>query len=262
MNPCRKPYPSDVSKEGFAPYLVLQRDDAGQREHDLRAVFNGLRSIVKTGAPWRWMRGDLPPWAAVYQQMQRWLAAGRQTEPSAAILGSRTLRSTPESGERGAYDRAAMTGPSARRAPRCIGRWTRWVTGSPCTSRLRARRIGVRWTPRAEGMERPPLSTAPTAKERRIRAVASFTSPSPSRIVSSRCGMVTATRTTPMSGRQHSVSSRVDPVLVVRSRASASEWLLLGGSRSATLRGEPVDDSARAKARSLVERDEQDGLCA
>ena len=34
---------------------------AGQREHDLSKVFNGLRYIVKTGAPWRWMPNDLPP---------------------------------------------------------------------------------------------------------------------------------------------------------------------------------------------------------
>jgi len=42
----------------------------------LREVFNGLRYIVKTGAPWRWMPNDLPPWEIVYQQAQRWLRAG------------------------------------------------------------------------------------------------------------------------------------------------------------------------------------------
>ena len=95
---------------------------AGQREHSLREVFNGLRYAVKTGAPWRWMPNDHPPWEAVYQQAQRWLAggcfeqladdlrallrlaSGRHPEPSAAILDSRTLRSTPESGERAGYD--------------------------------------------------------------------------------------------------------------------------------------------------------------
>lgn len=127
MSTCRKPYPSDVSDEEWwlvARYLTLQREDAGQREHSLREVFNGLRYIVKTGAPWRWMPNDLPPWAAVYQQTQRWLAAGcfealvddlramlrlaagRSAEPTAAIIDSRTLRSTPESGERAAYDGA------------------------------------------------------------------------------------------------------------------------------------------------------------
>ncbi len=49
MSICRKPYPSDVSTEEWslvAPYLLLQREDAGQREHNLREVFNGLRYIV------------------------------------------------------------------------------------------------------------------------------------------------------------------------------------------------------------------------
>ena len=127
MTSSRAAYPSDVSDDEWAlvaPYLTLLREDAGQREHSLRAVFNGLRYVVKTGAPWRWMPNDLPPWEAVYQQAQRWLAAdcfeqladdlrallclasGRSPEPSAAILDSRTLRSSPESGERAGYDGA------------------------------------------------------------------------------------------------------------------------------------------------------------
>jgi transposase len=123
----RKSYPSDVSDEEWAlvvPYLTLLPEDSDQRTHLLREVFNGLRYIVKTGAPWRWMPNDLPPWEIVYQQAQRWmragcfealaedlrtllrLAAGKTEQPTAAIIDSRTLRSTPESGARAAYDGA------------------------------------------------------------------------------------------------------------------------------------------------------------
>ena len=77
--PAYKPYPSDVSDEEWSfvvPYLTLCRLDSEQRQHDLRAVFNALRWLVRTGASWRMMPHDFPPWPAVYQQMQRWLRAG------------------------------------------------------------------------------------------------------------------------------------------------------------------------------------------
>jgi len=123
--PARKGYPSDVSDEEWAfvaPYLALVREDAPQRRHDLREVFNAARWVVHTGAPWRWLPHDLPPWDVVYAQTRRWLqagvfaalvadlrtllrvVAGRRGQPSAAILDSRTLQSTPESGARAGYD--------------------------------------------------------------------------------------------------------------------------------------------------------------
>ena len=123
----RKPYPSDVTDEEWdfvVPYLTLMTEDAPQREHDLREVFNAMRWIVRTGSPWRYMPNDLPPWGAVHQQSQRWLASGvfeamtqdlrrilrslegRHEEPSAAVFDSRTLQSTPESGRRAGYDGA------------------------------------------------------------------------------------------------------------------------------------------------------------
>jgi transposase len=120
----RKPYLSDVSDDEWAfvaPYLTLMREDAPQREYSLREVFNGLRYIVRTGMQWRLMANDLPPWPVVYQQTQRWLKAGvfedmvrdlrmlireiegRTPQPRAAILDSRTLQSSPESGGRAGY---------------------------------------------------------------------------------------------------------------------------------------------------------------
>src|SRR5215204_781738 len=123
----RKAYPGDVSDEEWAlvaPYLTLMTEAAPQREFPLREVFNGLRWIVRTGAQWRWLPHDLPPWYVVYQQSRRWtkagvfeslvhdlravlrIADGRQEGPTAAIFDSRTLQSTPESGGRAGYDGA------------------------------------------------------------------------------------------------------------------------------------------------------------
>jgi transposase len=121
----RKPYPSDVSDDEWAfvaPYLTLMRTDAAQRVHEPREVFNVLRWIVRTGAPWRFLPTNFPPWEAVYQQTRRWIEAGcfddmvhdlramlwwgegRADDPTAAILDSRTLQSPPESGARAGYD--------------------------------------------------------------------------------------------------------------------------------------------------------------
>ena len=54
----RKAYPSDVSDEEWAfvaPYLSLMTEEAPQREHSLREVFNGLGWIIRAGASWRMM---------------------------------------------------------------------------------------------------------------------------------------------------------------------------------------------------------------
>ncbi len=108
----RKPYPTDVSDEEWefaAPYLTLISEDAPQRKYPLRELFNGLRYVARGGISWRMVPNDLPPWHAVYEQTQRWLAAGvfeqmvhdlrellrlaagRHHEPTAAILDSCTL---------------------------------------------------------------------------------------------------------------------------------------------------------------------------
>jgi transposase len=89
-----------------------------------RKTYPGLRYLAWGGIPWRMMPNDLPPWYTVYQQTQRWIKAGvfealvhdrrvllpaaaaRAEQPTAAIFDSRTLQSSPESGERVGYDGA------------------------------------------------------------------------------------------------------------------------------------------------------------
>jgi transposase len=120
-------------------------EDAPQRAHSLREVFNGLRWIVRAGAAWRLLPHDLPPCYTMYQQSRRWckagvfddlghdlrallrLATGRTAQPSAAIVDRRTMQSTPASGTRG-----ATTAPKTAAARRSTRRSIPWGTCWPC----------------------------------------------------------------------------------------------------------------------------------
>ena len=121
----RKPYPTDVSDEEWAlisSYLELLPEASCQRRHASRDVFNALRYVVRSGIQWRMLPHDFPPREMVYQQSRRWLAAGvfdrlmgdlrdllrqahdKKPDPTACVLDSRTLQSTPESGGRAGFD--------------------------------------------------------------------------------------------------------------------------------------------------------------
>lgn len=118
-------YPTYVSDEEWqfcSPYLELMTQKAPQRQHSLRQMFNAVCYIARAGCPWRMLPRDLPPWASVYQQWQRWNKAGcmetmahdlrmmlrllaqKNAQTSAVILDGRTMQSTPESGARADYD--------------------------------------------------------------------------------------------------------------------------------------------------------------
>ena len=130
MKESRKPYPGDVPDDEWVfvvPYLTLMTPDAPQRKYDLREMFNTLRWMVRSGAQWRMMPHNFPPWHAVYDQAHRWIkagvfedmvddlreilrvVAGKKPTPSIAILDSQTMRSTPESGERAGFDAGKLT---------------------------------------------------------------------------------------------------------------------------------------------------------
>ena len=163
----RKAYPSDVSDDEWAfvaPYLTLMTEEAPQRSHPLREVFNGLRWLARAGAPWRMMPNDLPPWEAVYQQTQRWRRAGvfeavvhdlrgvlrraegRTGQPSAAIVGSRTRQSTPESGPRAGDDGAKrQRGSQGPMAVATLGHLLAWpATAADAQERAQVGRLTAR----------------------------------------------------------------------------------------------------------------------
>lgn len=106
----------------MAPYWALLREDAPQRRHPLRDLFNALRYLGHTGCPWRYLPNDFLPWAAVYPQwtrgrdarvfenivhdlntLQRLLLAW-PAAPSAVIPDGRVRPSTPERRHRAGCD--------------------------------------------------------------------------------------------------------------------------------------------------------------
>jgi transposase len=116
-----------VRDEGWAgagAYFTLLTEAAPQREYSVRAGCNAPRGMARTGAARRMRPQDFPPWPAVYHQTRRrpkaggceamveavravWrVAQGRARQPSAVMLESRTLQSSPESGRRAGYEGA------------------------------------------------------------------------------------------------------------------------------------------------------------
>lgn len=121
----RKPYPSDLDDETYIfmlPYFTLLPEDAPQRIYPIREMLNAALWIGRTGSQWRYLPHDFPPYEMVHQQLLRWFdhhcfenlahdlqnlsrqEAQRNALPSVAIIDSRTLQSTPESGHRAGYD--------------------------------------------------------------------------------------------------------------------------------------------------------------
>jgi transposase len=62
----------------------------------LREIFNDLRLVERTGAPWRWMPHDLTPWNAVYQQ-----ETGETVEIAYVNQGHTGESAADEAGEHG-----------------------------------------------------------------------------------------------------------------------------------------------------------------
>ncbi len=110
-------YPSDTSDGEWAliapllPVPACQTTTGGRPETNCRrAVVDAIRYVTHNGCVWRALPADFPPWRTVYGLYQRWnargatlalhdalrgqarRAAGRTTEPTAAVIDSQSVR--------------------------------------------------------------------------------------------------------------------------------------------------------------------------
>ena len=116
---CLRPrrYPSDTTDAEWAllgpllPVPACQTRAGGHPEmHCRRAVVDAIRYVIHNGCVWRAVPADFPPWRTVYGFYRRWnrcgatlavheavrararQAAGRDSEPTAAVIDSQSVR--------------------------------------------------------------------------------------------------------------------------------------------------------------------------
>ena len=116
--PCRR-YPSDLTDAQWArlePLLPSVRPGGRPRAHPLREIIDALRYVLRGGMAWRALPHDYPPWQTVYHYFRMWRLdgtwerlndelrqlvrerAGRNAQPTAAILDSQSVKTTEKGG--------------------------------------------------------------------------------------------------------------------------------------------------------------------
>jgi transposase len=108
-------YPSDLTEAQWqllAAYLPAERPGRRGRPRvwPRRRIIEAILYLDRTGCAWRYLPADFPPWQTVYGYFAAWrddgtlarlhaqlrtqvrLAAGRQPQPSAAVIDSQSVR--------------------------------------------------------------------------------------------------------------------------------------------------------------------------
>ncbi len=120
-----KRYPTDLSNEEWGlleTYLPASKWRGRPRLHSPREILNAVFYVLKSGCQWRMLPREFPPWKTVFHYFRAWRLdgtwersnrtmrrllrekLGRDPEPSARIVGSRSAKTTGVGGEQRGFD--------------------------------------------------------------------------------------------------------------------------------------------------------------
>ena len=118
-------YPSDLTDaqwEMLEPLVPKPSVQGRPPRLERRDIVNAILYVLRSGCPWRLLPLDFPAWQTVYYYFRRWqregvwdrmvvalrmhmrTRQGRNPEPSAAVIDSQSIKTSPLRGPQKGYD--------------------------------------------------------------------------------------------------------------------------------------------------------------